>query len=87
MLNPGAFQILSAGQLGFTPVNGDKLFLFKPGGTEVVDARAVSNRLRGRAPQFAGRWLYPASATFGSANVFVFNTDIVINEVMYHPAH
>lgn len=85
LLNPGAFLVLNAAQLGFTPANGDKLFLFKPGGSELADGREVTNRLRGRAAQFAGRWLHPASATFGSANAFAFNTDIVINEVMYHP--
>lgn len=84
-LNPGAFLALTAAQLGFTPVSGDKLFLFNPGGIDLLDARAVTNRLRGRASQFQQRWLYPTSATFGSANAFTFNSDVVINEVMYHP--
>jgi hypothetical protein len=84
-LNPSAFLALSAAQIGFTPVSGDKLFLFKSGGVALLDARQVTNRLRGLSTQFPGRWLYPASATFGSANAFTFNTDIVINEVMYKP--
>ena len=84
-LNTGALLVLNAAQLGFTPVNGDKLFVVKAGGIEVLDTREVTNRLRGRATQFPGRWLYPTSATFGAANAFTFSTDIVINEVMYHP--
>jgi hypothetical protein len=83
MINAGGFLVLNATQLGFTPVDGDKLFLYSPGGAEVLDAREVTNRLRARSPQFPGRWLFPNAATFGSANSFTFNTDVVINEVMY----
>ncbi len=84
-LNSGTLLVLNAAQLGFTPANGDKLFVVKAGGIEVLDTREVTNRLRGRATQFPGRWLYPTSATFGAANAFTFSTDLVINEVMYHP--
>jgi hypothetical protein len=82
-LNAGSYLVLAAAQLGFTPVSGDKLFLFKPGGAQVADGREVTNRLRGRSPQYSGRWLYPTTATFGGANAFTFNTDVVINEIMY----
>jgi hypothetical protein len=82
-LNAGAFLVFNAAQLGFTPVDGDKLFLFSPGGIALLDAREVTGRLRGRSPQYPGRWLFPSAATFGAPNAFTFNTDIVINEIMY----
>ena len=82
-LGGGGYLVLSAAQLGFTPANNDKLFLFKAGGTELLDARQVTKKLRGLAAQFPGRWLYPSAATFGAANAFTFNSAIVINEIMY----
>ena len=82
-LNPGAHQALSAATLGFTPLSGDRLFLLRPGGTEIADARAVTNRLRGRSPD--GRWLYPSSPSIGSPNLFNTTSDIVINEIMFSP--
>ena len=82
-LNAGAYLALTAAQLGFTPANNDKLFLFSPGGAGLLDARQVAKRLRGLSSQYPGRWLYPASATFGAANAFTFNSAIVINEIMY----
>jgi hypothetical protein len=81
-LGANGFLALTAATLGFTPVSGDKLFLFKANGTDVLDSRKVTGKLRGRS---LGRWLFPSSATFGSANAFSFNTAIVINEIMYHP--
>lgn len=84
-LNAGAFLVINSAQLGFTPVNGDKLFLFRSGGVELVDAGSVGSGPLGRSAQYPGRWLTPTSATFGSANAFTFNADIVINEIMYHP--
>ena len=82
-LGTGGYLVLSAAQLGFTPANNDRLFLFKAGGTELLDSRQVSKKLRGLSAQFPGRWLYPSAATFGTANAFTFNSAIVINEIMY----
>jgi hypothetical protein len=82
-LNAGGYLTITATQLGFTPVKEDKLFLFKAGGIELLDSRKVTSKLRGLSSQYPGRWLFPSSATFGTANVFAFNNSIVINEVMY----
>jgi len=71
-------------QLPFHPDNGEKLFLSTPGQSQLVDARIVTNRLRGRSEEHEGRWLYPSSATPGTANTFDFHDEIVINEIMYH---
>jgi len=81
---PGGVATFSAAQLGFTPLSGDRLFLFGANGIEFDDAREVTNRLRGRTA--TGRWAYPAAPTFGvAANTFAINPDVVINEIMYHP--
>jgi len=82
-LGTGGYLSVTAAQLGFTPVKDDKLFLFKAGGIELLDARKVTSKLRGLSTQYPGRWLFPSSATFGAANTFTFNNSIVINEVMY----
>ena len=82
VLASGAQLAIGAATLGFTPVSGERLFLLRPGGTELADAREVTNRLRGLS---GDRWLYPSAPSFGVPNTFAFNTDIVINEIMYNP--
>jgi hypothetical protein len=66
-------------------VSGDRIFLYRPGQTSLVDAVVVKNRLRGRSADHPGEWLYPDVATPGAANHFSLNDDVVINEIMYHP--
>ena len=63
----GGYLVLNAAALGFTPTDGAKLFLIAPGGTELRDAREVTNVLRGLLAD--GRWGHPDSATPGAANV------------------
>ena len=82
-LQSGQFLQLSEEQLGRRPAMGDQLFLRTPGGASVADGQEVTNRLRGRSPQFPGEWLFPETPTAGSANSFVFETRIVINEICY----
>ena len=76
---------VNAGQLGFQPAAGDKLFLYNSTQDRLLDARVVTNRLRGRSSEHDGRWLYPQTATPGANNDFGFQDDVVINEIMYHP--
>ncbi len=78
----GGFVVLTPTELGFTPVAGDQIYLYQPGGTVFEDARQVTNKLRGRDPN--GRWLFPSGPTFGAANTFTFEDRIVINEIMYN---
>ena len=80
----GGFLQLSEAQLGQRPADGDKIFLRTPGGVGVADARAVTNRLRGRSPEFPGQWIFPDSPTPGAANSFTLASDVVINEICYH---
>ncbi len=84
-LGPGELLSISSQQLGFLPQDGDRLFLTSVDGTQMVDARRVTGRLRGRSDENQGAWMYPSSATPGEANVFQFHDEIVINEIMYHP--
>ena len=78
--NAGGFLALNAASLKILLplVSGDKLFLYAGNGGSLLDAQKVSKKLRGRAPN--GQWLFPSTATFGSANAFAFNTSVVINE-------
>lgn len=83
-INSGEFLTYSDKDLGFTPNNDDRLFLFDPAG-KLIDAQRVTGRLRGRSEKFGGDWLYPSAESFGDTNQFSFSQDIVINEIMYHP--
>ncbi len=83
-LPAGGYLALSEAQLGFDVADGDRLFLYGPEKSVLVDARETTNRLRGRSTQHDGRWLYPDAPTFGAANSFSFEDDVVINEIMYH---
>lgn len=83
-LNPGDFLVLNQSQLGQTPSDNDKLFLFTPGNGSVSDARRVTNRLRGSSPEYPGWWIFPSSRTPGSTNAFSFERDVVINELCYN---
>jgi hypothetical protein len=77
---------VSGTQYGPTRIHAsrrDKLFIFSPNGAELLDAREVTNRLRGRSTQYPGRLAFPECSDVCSANSFTFNTDIVINEIMY----
>lgn len=72
----------TAGSLGLAPADGMRLYLIAPGGTEIRDARTITNRLRGLTSE--GRWGHPDSATPGMANVVTVSDAIVINEIFYH---
>ncbi|MFC1758540.1 hypothetical protein ACFL2H_07200, partial [Planctomycetota bacterium] len=46
----------------------------------------VTESLRGSDDAFGSEWLYPQTPTPGAVNSFQASDDIVINEIMYHPA-
>jgi hypothetical protein len=76
------FLTLDVTALGFRPLDGTRLFLLAPGGTELRDAHEVTNRLRGITAD--GRWGHPTTATPGGTNVAVVSDAIVINEIFYN---
>ena len=83
-IGPGEFVTVTEAELGFGAADGDRLFLFSQGETELLNARAVADRLRGLSPEFSDQWLYPTAATPNAENSFAFHDEIVINEIMYH---
>jgi hypothetical protein len=84
-LNPGEYLALDELTLGFEPLDEHKLFLYTPQPTNaVIDAGVVKISHRGRFPDGTGRWLYPSAETWGAPNLFAFQDDIVINEIMYN---
>ena len=85
-LAAGAFAVIDAAALGFTPSAGDRLFLYEAGETVVADAAIVTSTLTGRIADGTGAWFTPDQPTFGSANSFDLRDEIVINEIFYHSA-
>lgn len=84
-LMAGQSLTLTEEDLGVIPADGDRLFLLRQDGTSPSDARAVTGRLRGRSPDHGAAWLFPEVPTPGRANLFEFETEIVINEICYNP--
>ena len=83
-LESGAIIVVDAVQLGFAPEEGQRIFVYGPGRSFVMDGQRLSDRLQGRSADHDGRWLYPSEATPGLANQFEIETEIVINEIQYH---
>ncbi len=77
-LAAGQYVSLDQASIGWRPLDNARLFLMQ--GSQVYDARIVTNRLRGLTA--AGVWGFPTSASFGAPNVVVAETNIVINEIM-----
>jgi hypothetical protein len=78
----GGLVSFTAAVLGLAPADGLRLFLFAPGGATLMDAREITNRLRGLTAD--GHWGRPTTATPGGVNVVTVSTAIVINEIFYH---
>ena len=85
VLGPGEMISLTPAQLGFGAIAGSKLFLYGAGGFTVLDAISVTGVRRARHPDGTGPWMTPSAPTPGASNVFNLQTDLVFNEVMYHP--
>lgn len=84
LLLPGQLTTFGTAELGFTPAVGDRLFLFTPGRATIVDGQIVDSVVRGRSFDAGGEWLFPLQATPASTNAFAFESNVVINEIMYH---
>ena len=85
-LSPGAYVAVTAQDLGFAVVSGDKFFLLQTSSGKAIDAVVVKNRSLARAPQITSPWAYPGVLTPGAANVLSFRSEIVINEIMHSHA-
>ena len=84
-LTAGQKLAFTEGTIGFRPVDGDRLVLYSPNRTSVIDAVVVGGRLRANAGR-NGRMAISYAATPSAANLFDFADEIVINEIMYHSA-
>jgi hypothetical protein len=84
LVSAGGLVMVDEATMGFDVADGEKLFLYGPNKTELLDSRQVTNRLQGRSPQHNGRWLYLQTATPNAENQFRLRDEIVINEIMYH---
>ena len=82
IITPEEHRVITTIELGFSPTNGDKLFLYSSNATEVLDGISVSTKLQGRNE--ALEWLFPNQTTPGVENIFALRDEIVINEIMYH---
>ena len=82
-LAAGGYVAVQAAQLGFLPLEGDRLFVLSADRSQVLDGVRVADRLQARADALDGRWQSPLAATPGSVNTFDFHDQIVINEIMY----
>lgn len=84
-LAAGETLLVSELEMGFRPSDQENVYLFSAAGTEVIDGQRVTERLRGRAQERNGAWLYPSAPTPGAPNRFSFRDDIVISEINYNP--
>ena len=83
-LEAGGFLTIDASTLGFTPEDNNRLFLYSPGKSSLLDAARMDNSASARLPDGFGRWASPDSLTFGAPNSFAIEDGIIINEIFYH---
>ena len=82
-ISGNGFLVLDEIELGFRPGNGDRLFLFTPGREALTHAARADDLPRAWSAGH-GRLLVPSESSFGEPNAFAINTDVVLNEIMYH---
>ncbi len=80
----GGFVVVSEAAMDVDLVDNERLFLYTADRGELLDAKPITNRLRGRSDAYDGQWLYPNAPTLGFENTFSFQSDVVINEIMYN---
>ena len=82
-LNPGERISVAADELGFAAGDGSQIQLYKADRQTIVDVREVSEQLQG-FHETTGIWQHPSTPTPGQENVYATESNIVINEIMYH---
>ncbi len=78
-------RAFTSAELGFRASAGDQLILVAPGRNVIADALVVRIEPQARFPDGVGRWLVPSAPTPGAPNEVFRQTEVVINEIMYHP--
>ncbi|MEN6307939.1 MAG: lamin tail domain-containing protein, partial [Anaerohalosphaeraceae bacterium] len=84
LLGSKGYAVVNETVLGFRPAEGDKLVLYAPQQTVVMDAAGVKDTPQARMVAVRGPWYTPQTLTSGQANDIQLHTDIIINEIMYH---
>ncbi|MCA9200074.1 MAG: lamin tail domain-containing protein, partial [Planctomycetales bacterium] len=90
LLQPNDIKLVSAETMGFRAEADQIVSLFTPFQTTAVDAQRLSDRSMGLSLTSHGeeqadlRWQFPDRPTPGAPNAFTTESDIVINEIMYH---
>ena len=90
---PHGYKHLSGEELGFKlDTKNVRIFITVPDGTQVIEACTFSSRAgslpvlsSGRYPDGSNEW-YVMPSSPGETNTVELNTDVVINEIMYHPS-
>jgi hypothetical protein len=83
-VQPGQLHVVSDTDFGVVPSPGDLLVLWQ-GVAAVSDAARVAGQVRGRQPDGSDTWYTLELASFGAPNEVRLCTDVVLNEIQYHP--
>lgn len=82
---PGGFWVLTQADLGFGVSEGERIFIHPDGQGIGFDAATVGLGAKARDLRVVNTaFLVPNAVTPGATNSFSFETNIVINEIMYH---
>jgi len=89
-LKPGSLAVFTQKQMGFSlSPRGRKIFLSAPQARFVLDAaayrRTAPDQSIGRWPDGSNNWYRMTPPTPDAPNTVTLTSDIVINEIMYHP--
>lgn len=84
LLVAGGYIIINAGSLGYTPIDGERLFLYTGSKALVLDSVKTGNFPKTRFPDGSDDFFRPTHPTPNAANSVVKNDDIVINEILYN---
>lgn len=71
--------------LRFRPNSGDHVVLRSPGDNLVLDAAVLESKTKARFPDGGKDWFVSTQPTPSEANRVQLQTDVVINEIQYHP--
>jgi hypothetical protein len=84
MIASKAYLAINETLLGFHPAKDDKVFLYTPQQDAVLDAATVKDVPQARLTAGKSPWYHPQTLSPGQANTVQLNSNVVINEIMYH---
>jgi hypothetical protein len=81
LLGPGKYFVFYP--QSYAPRSGEKVFIYNSNKTDLLDAVEIQPRTIGRSSENDNQWLFPDVQSPGASNLFKFQRDVVINEIMY----